>query len=409
MSIWRRFSAWARSATSQQEGQQSGAPGSRNIESVKSVTEDTALQISAVWSCVRLLTETLASMPLHLYDVTGEERIEDNDHLLSRLLKRRPNARMSKVVWFETMQLNLVMHGNAYAVIDRNAVGDVVSLWPLPAQQVEVETLSDGTVVYYYTQGSDVSVFAEENILHVRLFGNGIIGLSPLEYARNSIGLATASEEYSTKFFKNGGKPGGVLTIDKILKPEQRDQVRKSFGALTEGSENAHRLMVLEAGMKYDQVQLNPNDMQMLETRRFQLRDISRFFGVPSILINDQEGTTTWGTGVEHIMLGFYQLTMRPYLSRWEEALREKLLKGSERNKYRVEFAFEGLLRADSKGRSEFLSQMVNNGLMTRNEARKKENLPPLPGGDMLTAQTALAPLEQLGQMNNQPGASNGT
>ncbi|AQQ67480.1 phage portal protein [Microbulbifer agarilyticus] len=405
MSIWRRFSFWDRSATSQQEGQQSAAPASRNIEAPKSVTEDTALQISAVWSCVRLLTETLASMPLHLYDVSGDERVEDSRHTLSRLLKRRPNARMSKVVWFETMQLNLVLHGNCYAVIDRNSRGDVISLWPLPAQQVDVETLADGSVVYHYYQGSDVSVFAEENILHVRLFGNGIVGLSPLEYGRNSIALATASEEFSTKFFKNGGKPGGTLTIDKILKPDQREQVRKNFAALTEGSENAHKLMVLEAGMKYDQVQLNPNDMQMLETRRFQLKDISRFFGVPSILINDQEGTTTWGTGVEQIMLGFYQLTMRPYLTRWEEALREQLFRGVERNRYSLEFAFEGLLRADSKGRAEYQSQMVNNGLMTRNEARKKENLPPLPGGDVLTAQTALAPLEQLGQQNPEPGS----
>ncbi|WP_444959717.1 phage portal protein [Microbulbifer sp. VVAC002] len=409
MSIWRRFSFWGRSATTQQEGQQSSSPDTRNVESVKTVTEDTALQISAVWACVRLLTETLASIPLHIYRVDGDEREEDSRHNLARLLKRKPNARMTKVVWFETMQLNLVLHGNCYAVIDRDSKGQAISLWPLPAQQVDVETLPDGSVVYHYYEGNDVAVFAEENILHVRLFGNGTIGLSPLEYARNSIGLATGSEEFSSKFFCNGGKPGGVLTIDQVLKDEQRKKVRENFSALTQGSENAHRLMVLEAGMKYQQVQLKPEDMQMLETRRFQMRDIARFFGVPSILINDQEGTTTWGTGVEQIMLGFYQLNLRPYLSRWEEALREKLLPTSDRRNYQIEFAFEGLLRADSKGRAEYSSQMVNNGLMTRNEARKKENLPALPGGDMLTVQSALSPLEQLGQQTDNSGDSDGT
>lgn len=397
MSLWVTMRSWfGGNATRQQGGEQIKSPSNYTTSTAKAVTEDTALQISAVWACTRIIAETIGSLPLNVYQKTNEGREKADDLTLIRVLTEQPNARMTSQEWRETMALNLVLHGNCYSVIDRNVKGQVVSLWPLPAEQVRVDVLPDGEPVYYYEDDKGYSAYSEKSILHIKLFGNGMIGLSPLAYARNTIGLASAAEDYSHRFYINGGKPSGVLTMDQILNTEQRAAIRANFSSMFEGSENSHRMMLLEAGAKYQQIQMNPDDLQMIQTRRFQLEDIARFFGVPSFLINDTEKTTTWGSGIEQMMIGFYQLNLRPYLSRFEQAMMKKLLTPQQRSKYTIEFNFEGLLRADSKGRSEYYSTMVNNGIMTRNEVRKRENLSQKEGADDLTAQTALAPLDQL-------------
>lgn len=401
MSLWVTLRSWfGGNATRLQGGEQLKFPNAYTTNTAKNVTEDTALQISAVWACTRLIAETIGSLPLKVYEIADEGRKEAGDLTLVRVLTQQPNARMTSQEWRETMALNLVLHGNAYAVIDRNAKGQVISLWPLPAEQVRIDVVN-GEPVYYYEDDKGYSAYAEQSILHIKLFGNGMIGLSPLAYARNTIGLASAAEEYSHRFYINGGKPSGVLTMDKILTTEQRAAIRANFANMFEGSENSHRMMLLEAGAKYQQIQMNPDDLQMIQTRRFQLEDIARFFGVPSFLINDTEKTTTWGSGIEQMMIGFYQLNLRPYLSRFEQAMMKKLLTPQQRSKYIIEFNFEGLLRADSKGRAEYYSTMVNNGLMSRNEVRKRENLPERTGADDLTAQLNLAPVEQLRSINN--------
>lgn len=396
MSLFTNLRSWfGGNATRQRIGEQVKIPD-RYSESAKQITEDSALQISTVWACTRLIAETIGSLPLNVYEKkeSGRDKVEDST--LVRVLTQQPNARMTSQEFRETMALNLVLHGNAYAVIDRNAIGQVISLWPLPSEQVRIEIDEFGTPLYYYEHDKGLSVYSDASILHIKLFGNGLIGLSPLAYARNTIGLASAAEDYSHRFYINGGKPSGVLTMDQVLSKEQRATIRSHFKDMFEGTENSHRMMLLEAGAKYQQIQMNPDDLQMIETRRFQLEDIARFFGVPSFLINDTEKTTTWGSGIEQMMIGFYQLNLRPYLSRFEQSMAKKLLTPQERKRLTIEFNFEGLLRADSQGRANYYSTMVNNGLMTRNEVRKRENLPEKEGADDLTAQTALAPVETL-------------
>lgn len=401
MSLYTRISRlFKTNPTADRTGEQDSAPMAYAVQSTKVLTEEGALQISTVWACVRLLAETVASLPLMVYENEGDNRALAKDSILYSVLHHRPNSRMTSMEFRETMMLNLCLHGNAFARIERNTRGNIVALWPMSAQQMKVVIGSAGETVYLYETDKGEYPFESRDIFHVKLFGNGNIGLSPLEYARSSLGLTAAADEYSNKFYTNGGKPGGVLKIDQVLSKDNREKLRENFAAMHEGSENAHKLFLLEGGMSYQQIQINPEDAQMLQTRRFQIEDLCRWFGVPSFLVNDTEKTTTWGSGIEQMLLGFYQLNLRPYLTRWEQAIQNQLLTPQERRKYTVEFNFEGLLRASTEARAGFYSQMVNNGLMTRNEVRKKENLPQMDGdgANQLTVQTALTPIDKLGQ-----------
>lgn len=382
-------------ATGQRTGEQLNTPGLYDIESAKTVTEDTALQLSAVWACCRLLAETVSSLPINVMEKVGDDWKPAKNFWLSRLLES-PNKLMTSQEYRETQMLNLTLHGNAYAEIVTHAGGQK-SLVPLAAQQTRVELIG-GEPVYFYTTDAEIRAIHHSKIQHIKLFGNGVMGMSPLSYARNSIGLASAAEEYGHNFYTKGGRPSAILTIDSVLKKEQREaiQARMSNSMMTSGK--AGSLMILEAGFKYNPIQMNPDDLQMIQTRRFQLEDIARFFGVPSFLINDTEKTTTWGSGIEQMMIGFYQLGIRPYLSRWEQSIAKNLMTPAERLKYKVEFDFSDLLRGDMKGRGEYLTKLTNNTILTPNEARKKEGLKPLPGGDQLLAQVNLMPLDKLGQ-----------
>lgn len=404
---WYSIRSWfGGNATSKHDGEQLNTPSNYDIESAKPVTEDTALQISAVWACAKLLSETIASLPINVLEKKNGKWVDAPDFWLTQLLNS-PNKYQTSQEYRETQMLNLVFYGNCYAQIVKHP-GGFKSLVPMPANQVRVDMVG-GDLVYYYTTDTQTIVLHHSNVQHIKLFGNGLVGLSPLAYARNTIGLAGAAEEYGHNFYTKGGRPSGVLTVDSILTPAQREVInaRMKSSVLTSGK--AGSLMVLEAGFKYQQIQMNPDDLQMIETRRFQLEDIARFFGVPSFLINDTEKTTTWGSGIEQMMIGFYQLTIRPYLSRWEKSIEKNLLTAAERNRYKVEFDFSDLLRGDSKGRAEYLSKMVQNGLMTRNEAREIEGYEPKDGADDLTAQVNLMPLDKLGQntVKNLKGGEN--
>jgi HK97 family phage portal protein len=409
MSFWSNFRSWfGGSATRNHSDRQYSNPSSQAVKTGKTITEDTALQQSAVWASVKLLSETVSSLPIKIYEVdSNESRTLVKDHPVHRLLHVKPNGYMTPQEFKENMMLNLALHGNCYATITRNGAGTPVSLNPIAAQQTNPVLLDDGSIVYEVLTENSTSIVAFENMLHIKLFGNGLIGLSPLAYGRVAIGLGVGAEEYASNFFINGGKPSGILTLDRVLNPQQRAQVKESFIGMVEGSENSHRMMLLEAGMQYQPIQMNPNDLQMIETRKFQIEDIARFFGVPSFLINDTSSTTTWGSGIEQMMRGFYSLTLKPYLNRWEQALERKLLTVSERRKLEIEFDFDDLLRGDSKGRSEYFAKMVQNGIWTRNEARQKEKLKRYDGADKLTAQVNLAPLEKLGETIHNGDSSN--
>lgn len=368
----------------------------------RNVNEQTAMQISAVWAAVDLKSRILASMAIHFYSKREDGRDPFPDHPLLKLLNDKPNRYQTRVEFFETLGLNLYLTGNGYVRITRDGAGRIRSLMPLMSAQMEVELMEDGSVVYTYTDGRNIDAYASENIWHIKLFGNGIQGLSPLRYAVNSIGTSISGEEWASRIVGNGGKPTGVLSMDRVLNPEQRTQLRDRFKELKEGP--ADSLMVLEAGMKYTQVSLSPQDVQLLEARRFQIEDIARFFGVPSVLINDTSGSTVWGSGIQEIINGWYKIGFRPELERFEHSIRQHLIDDGERDKLAIEFDFEELLRTDFKTRVETGAKAVNAGLMSRNEWRKREWLPAVDGGDDLTVQTNLTPVEELARIADENG-----
>jgi HK97 family phage portal protein len=373
-------------------GSQNPGPNSYNGPSPQAVNFDTAMSLSAWFAATRLLSETVAGLPVEFYrrDSSGDLLPSNSD--LATLFANKVNRYQTRFEFMECMMLNLVSRGNCYAVKQR-AGQRLVGLLPLMASQVETRLMKDGSVVHYHYHDGGVTAYAAESIWHVKLFGNGIIGLSPLGYARNSIGIGLAAERRVAETWKNGGKPAGVLMIDKVLKKDQRDQVRENFKELQEG--NSDRLMVLEANMKYQQVSMTPQDLELLQSRRFQLEDLARFMGVPSVLINDTSGTTVWGSGVEQIVRGFYTLNLRPYLERFEESIRLNLASAAERSALEVKFNFDALTRADRESRYNGFSKGIGSGVLTMNEARKEDGRPPLPGGDELFVNSTMVPLSQ--------------
>jgi HK97 family phage portal protein len=395
MNIFYSFSNWVMGGLRRSKGIQYSTPQAYAQEAASPVTYDSAMQLSAVWACVKLLSETVASLPIYVYRKTPEGRELDESHALAILFNGKVNRYQTRNEFFETVLLNLVVHGNAYCVIERSG-GRIVSMLPIMSAQVEPSLLDDGTMVYAYTNDAQTIVYAEQNIWHLKLMGNGTIGMSPLAYQRNSLGIAQAAENAVTKIYKNGAKPSGVITIDRVLTPQQRDQVRASFSNLTTTSDD--RLMVLEGGMKFDGISLSPQDIELLSSRKFQIAEICRWYGVPSVMVNDSNGTTVWGSGIEQVMQGFYKLTLRPLLEKIESSIMVNLLTKSERERMEVEFDFDALLRADSKSRFESYRIAINAGIMTPNEARAEEHLPAVDGGDQLLVQGAMIPIDMVRQ-----------
>jgi HK97 family phage portal protein len=401
MEFWRSVWSWFGGSTQRNEGLQIAGPATYEEAAAVNVTEDTAMQVSAVWACVKLLAETVASLPVAVYKKTPTGRVRDDSFWLSRLMNRKPNKYQTKVEFFETLMLNLALHGNAYFKIARVG-GEIRSLMPLMSGQVEPALLQDGSVVYQYMSDGGIEVYAAESIWHIKLYGNGIIGKSPLAFGRNMIGIAQATEKATTKIYTNGGKRSGVLSLDRLLTPEQRDAVRANFSTLTTGT--SERLLVLENGMKFDPISMSPQDIELLSSRKFQIEEICRWFGVPSVLVNDTSGSTSWGSGIEQLVSGFYKLNLRPYLERIENSVSCNLFTEQESREYEFEFDFEGLLRSDFKSRLEAYRTAVAGTIMTPNEVRKIEGLPIVEGGDMLLSQVNMAPINTLGANNQAQG-----
>lgn len=395
MTLWNSMWSWIGGLTNQRnKGVQYTGPAQTEA-AASTVTEETALQLSAVWACVRLISENVASLPVSVYEPTPQGRVERPDHWFNLVL-RNPNRYQTSVEFWETMMLNLVLNGNAYARINRVS-GKVRSLMPMMSSQIEVRMLDDGSLIYVYTSDGLTEVLAQESVWHVKLYGNGIIGMSPLQFGRNIFGIGQAAEKAVTNIYANGAKPSGVITFDRVLKPEQREQIRSSFANLTTGTDN--RLMVLEAGSKFEAVSMSPQDIELLASRKFQIEEICRWFGVPSVLVNDTGGSTTWGSGIEQLVTGFYKLNLRPYLERTEASAKRWLLQ--EENVY-IEFEFEGLLRSDLKTRLEGYRSGIAGGILTPNEARIIEGWPAKEGGDDLMMQVNMSPIQKLGQTGAQ-------
>lgn len=406
MAFWQNIWSWlGGSGSSRNAGKQISGPMGYATASPVEVNEDSAMQLSAVWACVRLLSETVASLPVNVYRKTAKGRELAPDHWLSLLMDRKPNRYQTKVEFFETLMLNLALHGNAYAKITKVG-GQIRSLLPLMASQIETKLLPDGSVVHLYHADGNVDVLSAESVWHVKLYGNGIVGKSPLAFGRNMFGIAQAAEQSVSKIYANGGKPSGVLSFDRLLTKEQRASVRENFATLTTGTDD--RLLVLEQGMKFDAVSMSPQDIELLASRKHQIDEIARWFGVPSILINQNEGSTTLGSSTAEIISGFYKLNLRPYLERIEASVKTWLFTPDEANQYEFEFDFEGLLRSDLKSRLEGYRTAVAGTILTPNEVRRIEGWPRVEGGDVLLSQVNMTPIDKLG--TQAPGGTpNGT
>lgn len=385
------FSGWA---LGDRRGVQEKRPSTALVSDTVALGPDSALQIGAVWACVERIAKTIATLPIFVYRNAGGNRTLDRDSRLWAILHGSPNYRMTPVEFWTAMIMNLLLRGNAYARIERDSKGEAYALWPMAADQVELRILADGSAVYLYRIENDVAALSADNVLHIKEMGNGTIGLARLDYMRATTTEATHAQAQASKLFGASGKPTGVLMVDNVLNAVQRAAIQQNFADMASGATG--RLFVLEANMKYQQLSLSPEDQQLLETRQFGVEEICRWFGVPPVMVG-HSNVTTWGSGIEQIMEGFFKLTIRPLLVNIEQAVTKRVMTPGQRASHTVEFAFEGLLRSSLKDRAEIYAKLTQNGLKTRNECRQLENDPPLPGGDELTAQTNLAPLKMLG------------
>ncbi len=373
----------------------------------KVVTPDTAMQLSVAWSCVRLLSETIGTLPLALFERgAGDDRSVARDHALYEVLHDSPNADQTAAEFWEGMTACLCLAGNGYARKDKIGTR-LVGLTPLKPDRVTVKRDADGRRIYRYSGDGQTEVLDEDDVFHLRGFGvGGDTGLSPISYARQSMGAAMAADEATAKVLGSGMQLSGFIDsgVQKLTK-EQRAEISSVFERFM-GSGNAGKLMVLEAGMTFKPVGMSPEDAQLLMTRAFHVEEICRWFRVPPFMIGHTEKSTSWGTGLEQQMIGFLTFSLRPYLTRIEQAIKKQLLLPTDRTRYYAEFNLEGLLRADSQGRAALYNTFAQNGIMDRDEIRSKENLPKRGGNAAaLTVQSNMALLDDLSNLASGGGA----
>ncbi|MGF7142824.1 HK97 family phage portal protein [Anaerotaenia torta] len=372
----------------------------------KNVNEHTAMQMTAVYSCVRILSEAVAGLPLHVYRYTDEGGKEKAlDHPLYRILHDEPNPEMTSFSLRETLMGHLLLWGNAYAQIIRNGKGEVVGLYPLMPNKMAVDRDSRGQLVYQYMRTSEDAPLSNESIvplspsdvLHIPGLGfDGLVGYSPIAMAKNAIGMAIATEEYGAKFFANGAAPGGVLQHPGIIKDPQK--VKESWNDMYRGSANAHRVAVLEEGMKYQQIGISPEQAQFLETRKFQINEIARIFRIPPHMVGDLEKSSF--SNIEQQSLEFVKYTLDPWVCRWEQSMARRLLLDSEKPRFFIKFNLDGLLRGDYQSRMNGYAIGRQNGWMSANDIRELENLDRIPveqGGDTYLINGNMLRLEDAG------------
>lgn len=373
----------------------------------KSVSQTSALSVTAVYSCVRILSEAIAGLPLHTYKCRsngGKEKAID--HPLYFILHDEPNPEMTSFVFRETMMSHLLLWGNAYAQILRNGKGDVIALYPLAPNRMTVDRASNGRIYYTYSTSDDDNpklkskgqvYLKAEDVLHIPGLGfDGLVGYSPIAMARNAIGMAMACEEYGAKFFANGASPSGVLEHPSTIK--NPDKLRESWNSLFEGSSNSHQIAVLEEGLKYQPISISPNEAQFLETRKFQINEIARIFRIPPHMIGDLEKSSF--SNIEQQSLEFVKYTLDPWVTRWEQSICRRLFKDSEKAEYFVKFNVDGLLRGDYQSRMNGYATGRQNGWLSANDIRELENMNQIPdelGGNLYLVNGSMTKLEDAG------------
>ena len=356
------------------------------------VNEFTAMQTTAVYACVRILAESIAGLPLHLYEYRGNGKERVPGHPLYFLLHDSPNPEMTSFIFRETAMIHLLLWGNSYAQILRDGRGRVMGLYPLLPNRMSVGRDESGEIVYTYTPMSESNphlkgqrqiTLRREDVLHIPGLGfDGLVGYSPIAMAKNAIGIALATEEYGAAFFKNGARPGGVLEHPGVLKDPSK--LRESWHAVYGGTMNTGRIAVLEEGVKYQQIAIPPEEAQFLETRKFQIDEIARLYRVPPHMIGDLEKSSF--NNIEQQSLEFVKYTLNPWVVRWEQSLQKALLTDKERKEYFIRFKVDGLLRGDYKSRMEGYAIGRQNGWLSANDIRSLEDMNPIEadeGGDL--------------------------
>ena len=380
----------------------------------KTVTERSAMQMTAVYACVRILSEAVAGLPVHLYKYTDDGGKEKAiSHPLYLLLHDEPNPEMSSFVFRETLMTHLLLWGNAYAQIIRNGKGEIAALYPLMPNKMTVDRDENGKLFYQYQRSTDEAlkdigtvILSPRDVLHIPGLGfDGLVGYSPIAMAKNAIGLAIAAEEYGSKFYANGAAPSGVLEHPGTIKDPSR--VRESWQNTFGGSGNSNKVAVLEEGMKYTPISISPNEAQFLETRKFQINEIARIFRVPPHMVGDLEKSSF--SNIEQQSLEFVKYTLDPWVIRWEQSIQRTLLTPDEKKQYFVKFNVDGLLRGDYASRMNGYGVARQNGWMSANDIRELENLDRIPkeeGGDLYLINGNMLPISQAGAFADK-GTSN--
>ncbi|WP_404711495.1 phage portal protein [Sphingomonas sp. MMS24-J13] len=406
MSVVSVITGWITGSTSyspaKMDGPKSIAWGDGNTYARKRVTPESALSLSTAWACTRLNSRTVGALPRKLMRRSaGGEQQPAEDHPLSLLLDN-PNPDQTAMEFWEGQAVALNLRGNAYARIGRRGDGQPVALWPMPPDVTRVYRTDAGERRYMHWNGGSTEDLPESEVFHLRGFGaGGDMGLSPISFGRQTIATALAMEEVAGGTFGNGLQLSGFVEDQPGARTTQTQ--REDLVALFQkfaGSGQTGKVMPLPPGMAFKALGLSPEDAQLLESRRFSVEEICRWFGTFPILIGHaSQGQTMWGTGIEQIMLAWLTLGLGTELERIEQAFQKQLLLPKDRGLYKVETSVEGLLRADSAGRAALYSALGQNGVMKRNEMRAKENLPrdASPGADKLTVQSNLISLDQLG------------
>lgn len=363
------------------------------FKTAKPVSFDTAMTLSAVFACIKILVESVATLPLQMFKLNSDgSRTQVKDHDLIRLLNNKPNRYQTRVEFFEQLMLNLVA-GNCFS--KRDYIGKkMVSLQVINSGSVDLKLNANGDPIYECQINGKKVEYKENQIWHVKLFGTGLMGMSPIAYGAQSIGIGLAGNEKTTRLMSNGAKPTGALKTEKYLKKEQRDALRSELNILVNGDDG--ELPVLEGNMQFEKISLTPADLELIEVRKMSVEEACRFFGVPPILVYLTESSTTWGSGISEIVDGFYKFGLRPYLERIEESIRIHLLPREEWDDYEFEFKTKDLLRASYMQRITSNKDRILSGQSSPNEIRREEGDMPDPNGDFLLVPVNMTTAERM-------------
>ena len=379
------------------------------------VNEFTAMQTTAVYACVRILAESIAGLPLHVYEYRGNGKERVPGHPLYFLLHDSPNPEMTSFIFRETAMIHLLLWGNSFSQIIRDGMRRVVGLYPLLPNRMSVDRDEHGELVYTYTPTSDSNPnlksgqsikLRREDVLHIPGLGfDGLVGYSPIAMARNAVGMTLACEEYGSSFFANGARPGGVLKHPGVLKDPSK--LRESWQAVYGGTANTGKVVVLEEGVDYQQISIPPEEAQFLETRKFQIDEIARLYRVPPHMIGDLEKSSF--NNIEQQSLEYVKYTLNPWVVRWEQSLQKALLLPSEQKRYFIKFNVDGLMRGDYQSRMQGYATGRQNGWLSANDIREMENMNPIPdeeGGNLYLINGNLCKLRDAGLFGKQNGGN---